>query len=308
MVNYIAFGIIIDDIIFPDGTQKLGVLGGGGAQTAWGMAAALGSGEQVGLVAGVGDDLTDEILAPLKNANVNLAGLRQTKHPTLRATQSTSPEGIRTHTWQTPLDIFPIQLQRNWEVLPPNYQSAKNFHWGFHLENTDYSFANLLTQEKNRLVSLEPFNLPVEPVSKNNLKKIMESCMIFSPNLAEARAMLGKTDILDLAKTYKSLGAKILTIRAGADGAYVWDLPQNFGIHVPAYPTKVIDDVGAGNAFCGAFLARFENGLLEATYHAITVSSYLIEQIGIPQHLPERQDYEKRFQTVKSQAKRLELA
>lgn len=51
MIEYIAFGIIIDDIVFPDGHTQMSVLGGGGPQTAWGMAAALGSGETVGLVA-----------------------------------------------------------------------------------------------------------------------------------------------------------------------------------------------------------------------------------------------------------------
>ena len=39
---HVAFGIIIDDIVFPDGATHMGVLGGGGPQTAWGMAAARG--------------------------------------------------------------------------------------------------------------------------------------------------------------------------------------------------------------------------------------------------------------------------
>jgi cytidine kinase len=33
----ITFSIIIDDIVFPDGSTRMGVLGGGGPQTAFGM-------------------------------------------------------------------------------------------------------------------------------------------------------------------------------------------------------------------------------------------------------------------------------
>jgi cytidine kinase len=49
----ITFSIILDDIVFPDGTTRMGVLGGGGPQTAFGMR--LWS-DGVGIAAGVGDD------------------------------------------------------------------------------------------------------------------------------------------------------------------------------------------------------------------------------------------------------------
>ena len=57
----IAFGVILDDLVFPDGHTLMGVLGGGGPQTAFGMRlpALAGWTDQVrvGLVAGVGHDL-----------------------------------------------------------------------------------------------------------------------------------------------------------------------------------------------------------------------------------------------------------
>ena len=37
MVDLVAFGVILDDLVFPDGRTSLGVLGGGGPQTAFGM-------------------------------------------------------------------------------------------------------------------------------------------------------------------------------------------------------------------------------------------------------------------------------
>ncbi len=68
MIDFVTFGVIVDDIVFPDGQTRMGVLGGGGPQTAWGIAAALGSGARVGLAAGVGDDLGADTLDPLRAA------------------------------------------------------------------------------------------------------------------------------------------------------------------------------------------------------------------------------------------------
>ena len=55
-MDFVTFTIIIDDIVFPDGRTAMGVLGGGGPQTAVGMK--LWS-DRVGLVANVGADLPD---------------------------------------------------------------------------------------------------------------------------------------------------------------------------------------------------------------------------------------------------------
>ena len=103
MIDFVAFGIIVDDIVFPQGTTRMGVLGGGGPQTAWGMAAALGSGERVGLVAGIGADLDKSVLAPLHAAGINLDGVRLTDQPTPRAWQVMEFNGRRTQVWRMPV-------------------------------------------------------------------------------------------------------------------------------------------------------------------------------------------------------------
>ncbi|MBC8097803.1 MAG: hypothetical protein H7Y11_00025, partial [Armatimonadetes bacterium] len=77
-LRHIAFGIVIDDLALPDGTIIENILGGGGPQTAWGMAAALGSGVQVGLLAAVGADLDANaaLLHPMRQAGINLHGVQ----------------------------------------------------------------------------------------------------------------------------------------------------------------------------------------------------------------------------------------
>ena len=68
------FTVIVDDLVFPDGATKMGVLGGGGPQTAFGLRAHP-SDLAVGLAAGVGPDLPEECLSWLRRNEVDDAGL-----------------------------------------------------------------------------------------------------------------------------------------------------------------------------------------------------------------------------------------
>lgn len=296
MIRHVAFGVILDDIVFPDGTTRMGVLGGGGPQTAWGMAAALGGGEAVGLVAGVGDDLPPEALAPLRAARIDLNGVRQTGRPTPRAWQITEFDGRRTQVWRVPPSTLGVQLARHWDVLPPAYRAAQTFHWGIHPDDPGPSLvfaADLVAQ--GRRVSLEPFKPPDRPLSDDELRGILAACEIFSPNWHEAVRLAQTDDERALIARFRELGCRILALRRGADGADVWDLAEGRGVHVPAIQTAVVDAVGAGNAFCGALAAAWDAGLEDAACHASAAASYLIEQVGLPPALPDKDGYARRL-------------
>src|SRR5512145_1811864 len=99
-MDLVAFSLIIDDIVFPDGQTAMGVLGGGGPQTAFGMKLWA---DQVGLVSGVGHDLPASALEWLKSSGIDIAGLRLSDHwPTPRAWQLLEADGRRTQVWRVP--------------------------------------------------------------------------------------------------------------------------------------------------------------------------------------------------------------
>jgi len=300
VIDFVTFGIILDDIVCPDGTTHMGVLGGGGPQTAWGMAAALGSGATVGLVAGVGRDLDERLLAPLIAAGIDLTGLRLTDLPTPRAWQVTEADGRRTQVWRVPPETLGAQLARRWDVLPESYRAARHFHWGIHPDDPAASaFAAELTAQGKR-VSLEPFRPPQRPLDDEALRALLAACAVFSPNWEEALRLTGLSDSNAIVARFRQLGGQILALRRGVNGADVWDLRAGRGVRVPAIRTTVIDPVGAGNAFCGALLARLDDGLEEAACHAVVVASYLVEQVGMPAALPAPRDYARRLDEARA--------
>jgi len=308
MIEHIAFGIILDDIVFPEGRTEMGVLGGGGPQTAWGMAAALGSGETVGLVAGVGGDLDARALGPMRRAAIDLRGVRVTALPTPRAWQTIEAGGRRTQTWRVPPETLSVQLARSADVLPPSYRGARSYHWGIHPTESGWvDFARRL-REQGRLVSLEPFRPPPAPLSDDELGVILAACDVFSPNWLEAGRLTGASSYRTILERFRAAGGQVLAVRRGADGADVWHLPEGRGVHVPAIETAVVDVVGAGNAFCGALVARLRDGIDEAACHASVAASYLIEQIGLPPGLPNPADYARRLDEARAGRAALRLS
>ena len=140
MIQHVAFGIILDDIVFPDGVTRMSVLGGGGPQTAWGMAAALGSGDAVGLVAGVGEDLPPEALAPLRAAGINLDGVRQTEHPRPRLADHRVRRAAHAGLARPAADAGRATGAGLGRLAAP-YRAARTFHWGIHPDDPGPSLA-----------------------------------------------------------------------------------------------------------------------------------------------------------------------
>jgi cytidine kinase len=300
-VEYVGYGIIIDDIMFPMGRTQLGVLGGGGPQTAWGMAAALGSGEKVGIVAGIGSDLEREVLVPMTAAGINMDGVRVTDLPTPRSWQIVKSNGDRRHTWRVPVQSVASQLERGWDVLPASYQGARVFHWGIHPGDAaiDIGWARKL-HEMGKIVSFETFIPPPNALTDAELRELLNVCTVFSPNWYEAVGITRLSDNKLIVKRFYDAGCKILVLRRGEEGADVWDFTQEKGVRVQPVRTKVVDVVGAGNTFTGAMLARWDDGIEEATSHASAAASYMLEQVGMPTRLPDATDYARRLDEARA--------
>jgi cytidine kinase len=290
MIDFVAFGIVIDDIVLSDGRTHMGVLGGGGPQTAWGMAAALGDGVRVGVAAGVGTDFDDAWLSPLRAAGINLDGVQRICEKTPRAWQLMEADGRRTHVWRSP--------PHGRTALPEVYAQARALHWGLHPENPELTGARALVAQ-GKVVSLETFKPPDTPLTDEELRALVTSCVVFSPNWGEAVRITGTDDYEGVLRCFEAAGCQVLALRRGEQGADVWDLRLGVGVRVPAVPATVVDTVGAGNAFCGALLVGIGNTqgqseLMNAGAHAVAAASYMVEQVGMPHTLPNAQEYARR--------------
>jgi 2-dehydro-3-deoxygluconokinase len=83
---------------------------------------------------------------------------------------------------------------------------------------------------------------------------IAQADMAF-PSREDAEAMTGLTDPEAIADHYLRLGCPLVAVKCGADGAL---LATAEGLRIRARPHAVtaVDATGAGDTFCGAFMAR----------------------------------------------------
>jgi len=297
MVDLVAFGIIIDDLVFPDGHTAMGVLGGGGPQAAFGMRLPALAGwsdraTSVGLVAGVGRDLPDSASAWLESAGIDHTGVRLTDLPTPRAWQVLEADGRRTQIWRVKERVGGAQLGRTLDHIPTRYHTALGFHLGIHPQEPDLDFIHQLRAlaPSNRpmsdlrppTISLELFKPADRPLSDAALHRLCSAADIFSPNLIEARTLVGNGSPDELARRLTDAGARIIALRMGADGSLVYD---GIRLHrVPSVRATVVDTTGAGNAYCGGFLAGYiqTGDVLTAAHYGTVAASFLVEQVGLP--------------------------
>lgn len=281
-MDYVAFNVILDDIVFPDGRTKMGVLGGGGPQAAFGMR--LWS-DSVALVAAIGSDLPQAVKADLKALGISLDGLYDLGLPTPRAWQLMEEDGRRTEIWRISPDAIKASLDCPWTRIPAILQQAKAYHMC--LEPLKPAFTFLKDAHLDGcMVSAETSELATRRITHSELEAFLTQLDVFSPNITEAESLLGPNTPQQLIAQLIDAGASCVALRMGEKGSMVADALTRQLVYVPAVPTTVIDPIGAGNAFCGGFLVgwRETGDLTTAGLYGAVSASFLVEQIGLPSY------------------------
>jgi sugar/nucleoside kinase (ribokinase family) len=309
VVDFVTYSIIIDDLVFPDGRTEMGVLGGSGPQTAFGMKLWA---DGVGLVGGIGYGFPEDAMAWIEAMAIDTRGIRRyPHHPTLRAWQIFEVDGRRTQVWRTQGQAIPDQLALRFADLPASYRTVKGFHYGIHPEQPNLAVAEQL-RVNGVTVGIEPFKHAERRLSTQEVRAMATAGHCFSPNQYEAETMIGPDKPPHLLQQLAAAGAEVVTLRMGAAGSLVLRGDTGEAWRIPAYPTTVVDACGAGNAYCGGFLVGWvQTGdvRLAGLYGAVA-ASFLVEQIGLPPPLLARQRAEalRRLHKLQTQTEPLTIS
>jgi sugar/nucleoside kinase (ribokinase family) len=275
---YLSIGsIIIDDIVLPDGQSRMGVLGGGAVHAVMGMRAWTDS---AGIVAAIGSDFPAELVEQLR-IRFNLAGLVRRDLPTPRAWQLFETDGHRTEVFRTGYEAFKAFNPAPGEV-PRDLLSAAGAHLHAEAPEPLREWAALLRAAGCRFILWEPWDIICTREKYEMVAGILPEVDCFSPNLEEARQMTGLHEPVDILQRFSSDGARMVALRMGAGGSLVSHAGEA-AIHVPVVPVRqVVDVTGAGNAYCGGFVAGMgETGDLRiAALYAAVSASLALEQFG----------------------------
>jgi 2-dehydro-3-deoxygluconokinase len=90
------------------------------------------------------------------------------------------------------------------------------------------------------------------------LRRLVALADVVLANAEEAALITGAEDREQAAQRLLSMGARMVVIKAGADGA--WATDGEVAVAAPPRPVTVIDPVGAGDAFDAGFLSGLLRG------------------------------------------------
>ena len=132
--------------------------------------------------------------------------------------------------------------------LRPEWQegtSTRAIHVGIDVEHPPWGVLER-ARESGALVSVETFKPAASPLPRDHLRKLADAVDFLSPNLVEARAMLGadasEADAPAAARLLADAGVPHAIVRAGASGA-AWACPDGSLWHAPSVSgISVVDD------------------------------------------------------------------
>ena len=127
------------------------------------------------------------------------------------------------------------------------------------------------------IISLDPEPEYMYAHRRQDLRLFLDGLTIFMPSEEEMRSLFwGEThDLWAMAEELGVFGCHFIVIKRGRDGQLLYDVKAKKRWVLPAYASRVADPTGAGDAFCGGFLAGFqktEDALQAAAYGNVSAS------------------------------------
>ena len=280
-------GCTVDTVVTAMGEKSDRQLGGSGIYAAvgarvWGL--------QPGVVAIQGTGMPVGWKEPLSKLGIDLEGLIPVPLPApaaeflyhsdgSRVQRVWAPQGGSTFaphvpsSTAEPIRRIPIKPRH----IPERYREAR----GVHLAPLQYPVQLELEEElaAARILTLDPYPFVMAECSDTELEVLLRPLTAFLPSQEEVTIRFSGTALDVAARTLRWLGAAAVAIKLGRAGSSIYDFRRERRYALPAIPVTAKDPTGAGDAFCGGFLAGLlqENDFLHAGICGTVAASFVVE-------------------------------
>lgn len=284
--SFFCFGnMTIDDLVFADGTTKWRVPGGNSIYAGLGMAV---WGVRPSIMARYGPDYP---LEPIGANRIDLS-LATKGGLTLRNWGLYEKDGSRHFIFR--------QATRNWFEFCPKVTDLDEGPYPYchlaplpwHLQS---DFVAVLRQRGAQLISVDVDDRRLAEVDEPGLSAMLGQIDFFLPSRQDVAAIYPGLSDLDGLRRLRHLDPKIkvIVIKRGADGVIAHSTGDSHYISLPSIASEVVDATGAGDAFCGGFLAGYaETGqAVEAALRGTVSASFAVAGLG-PSTLAEAESAE----------------
>lgn len=295
-IRYVIAGQLQRDFaLIPSGKSFVDVLGGNVVYSASGFGV-WEDARLAGLVARVGEDYPREWLDEISMRSFDVRGIRilpeaidlrsfyvytdmETRlndDPAVHFTQLKQPfpkallnYSRPTNSYDSHSHLTPTSLRQS--DIPAEYLEAT----AAHLCPIDYLTHTLLPavlrQNGFTTVTLDPSMGTMSPNFWDDVPAMVTGLTAFMPSEEKMNALFHgrSSDLWQMMEAIADYGCEIIVVKRGQRGQYLYDRSTKARWEIPAYPAKVVDPTGAGDSFCGGFLAGYKQ-----TYDPIQAALY----------------------------------
>jgi len=278
VARYLTVGnLLVEDVVLPDGSQAAGRLGGDALYAAIGARAFA---DDVELVVRLGQGFPPELVQALEETGYG-DGLIPSEHQTVRLWVEWGVEGGSRFTFHedagtyeqatpTPAEIPETLVERLDAVhlapVPLEPMEAL-LHWA---------------RPRARVLTVDPHYQHVSD-TEPEWRRLLPLVDAFLPSRDEASALLrGWPGPEEAVRTLAALGAPVVCVKLGADGAIGFRSADGELVRMQAVSADPVDPTGCGDAFCGGVLVGLaETGdLRTAMAYGAVSAAFVAEDHG----------------------------
>lgn len=180
-------------------------------------------------------------------------------------------------------ELTPVSLRQT--DFPDFYSDAN----AAHLCPIDYMTHSLLPavfrQAGLTTVTMDPAAGYMNPTFFNDIPSLMTGLTAFLPDEEELRTLFKghSEDLWEMMEALAAYGCDVIVVKRGENGQYLYDGASGAKWEIPAYPARLVNPTGVGDAFCGGFLAGYRKDFdpLEAALHGNISASIVSEGAGV---------------------------
>jgi sugar/nucleoside kinase (ribokinase family) len=280
MIDVVTIGwLTMDDIVLLDHSCRSGVLGGGALYSAIG--ARIWS-DSVGVHSVTGRDVYDDVRTRIASSELDGEGVGAIDGSGLQLWLLHENETFKR---QVPKlhSATADEMDRGRGPPPESYLGARGFHVAPQSPEGTAENVRILSELPHRPV------VTVDILSDEYIDRrlyadlaFLRGASAFLPSEQEIMRIWGPSDIGVWLRETASRFTCHMVAKLGERGSLVCDAESGGLIHTPAHPVQVVDTTGAGDGYCGGFVAGLAAGrpLAECAAMGTVSASYVIEACG----------------------------
>ncbi len=280
MIDIATVGwLTMDDIVLLDHSSRPGVLGGGALYSAIG--AQIWS-DRVGVHSVAGRDVCEDVRARIAVRGLDSEGIGEIEGGGLQLWLLHENETFKR---QVPKlnSATAEDMDRGRGPLPEAYRKARGFHVAPQTPEGTANNVRTLSELAHRPIVTVDI-LSDELIDRRLYADLgfLRGASAFLPSEAEIVRIWSPPDIgVWLRETASRLKCHMVA-KLGERGSLVCDAESGVLIHTPAHPVNLVDTTGAGDGYCGGFVAGLTAGrpLAECAAMGTVSASYIVEACG----------------------------